>query len=64
MGLPTLRSSQDCAAILPDEATPPPGNSVVWKGLSRLTDIHLGFLLAIQDGSHLRGREGHEAIAS
>jgi hypothetical protein len=25
---------------------PPPGNMVVWRGLSRLTDIHLGYLLA------------------
>jgi hypothetical protein len=28
---------------------PPPGNMVVWRGLSRLTDIHLGFLLATHD---------------
>ena len=28
---------------------PPPGNMVVWRGLSHLTDIHLGFLLATQD---------------
>ena len=28
---------------------PPPGNMVVWRGLSRLTDIHLGFLLATTD---------------
>lgn len=27
---------------------PPPGNMVVWRGLSRLTDINLGFLLALQ----------------
>ena len=25
---------------------PPPGNLVIWRGLSRLTDLHLGFLLA------------------
>ncbi len=25
---------------------PPPGNMLIWRGLSRLTDIHLGFLLA------------------
>lgn len=25
---------------------PPPGNTVMWRGLSRLTDIELGFLLA------------------
>jgi len=28
---------------------PPPGNMVVWRGLSRLTDIHLGYLLATHD---------------
>jgi hypothetical protein len=28
---------------------PPPGNTVLWRGLSRLTDIHLSFLLATQD---------------
>jgi Transposase DNA-binding/Transposase DDE domain len=28
---------------------PPPGNMLVWRGLSRLTDIHLGFLLATHD---------------
>lgn len=27
---------------------PPPGNLVVWRGLSRLTDIHLGFELKNQ----------------
>jgi len=25
---------------------PPPGNMVIWRGFSRLTDIHLGFTLA------------------
>lgn len=24
---------------------PPPGNTIIWRGLSRLTDIHLGFEL-------------------
>jgi hypothetical protein len=28
---------------------PPPGNMLIWRGLSRLTDIHLGFLLATHD---------------
>jgi Transposase DNA-binding/Transposase DDE domain len=28
---------------------PPPGNIVIWRGVSRLTDIHLGFLLAKGD---------------
>ena len=25
---------------------PPPGNTVMWRGLSRLTDVNLGFMLA------------------
>ena len=25
---------------------PPPGNLVIWRGFSRLNDIHLGMLLA------------------
>lgn len=28
---------------------PPPGNTVMWRGLSRLTDIQLGYLLAKGD---------------
>jgi hypothetical protein len=27
-------------------ADPPPGNRVMWRGLTKLNDIHLGFLLA------------------
>jgi len=27
---------------------PPPGNTVIWRGLSRLVDIELGFLLRSQ----------------
>ena len=27
---------------------PPPGNLVMWRGLSRLTDIQLGFILGAQ----------------
>jgi hypothetical protein len=27
---------------------PPPGNTVIWRGLSRLTDIEIGFLLGAQ----------------
>jgi hypothetical protein len=30
-------------------ADPPPGNMVMWRGMARLTDIHLGFLLAKED---------------
>ena len=25
---------------------PPPGNTVMWRGLSRRTDINMGFMLA------------------
>jgi len=28
---------------------PPPGNIVVWRGLSRLMDIVIGYQMAIQD---------------
>jgi hypothetical protein len=28
---------------------PPPGNVVMWRGLSRLTDIELGYLIASGD---------------
>ena len=27
----------------------PPGNTVIWRGLSRLTDIETGFLLGAQN---------------
>lgn len=27
---------------------PPPGNTVIWRGLTRLTDIVLGMQLAIE----------------
>jgi hypothetical protein len=27
---------------------PPPGNTVIWRGLTRLTDIQLGFILGAQ----------------
>lgn len=27
---------------------PPPGNIVMWRGITRLTDIQLGFLLGVQ----------------
>ncbi len=28
---------------------PPPGNTVIWRGMARLTDIELGYLLASKD---------------
>ena len=27
---------------------PPPGNTVIWRGLSRLTDIELGIMIGAQ----------------
>jgi len=27
---------------------PPPGNAVMWRGLARLTDIELGFIIGAQ----------------
>jgi len=27
---------------------PPPGNTVMWRGVSRLTDIELGFVMGAQ----------------
>jgi hypothetical protein len=28
---------------------PPPGNAVMWKGLTRLTDIEIGYMAATKD---------------
>jgi hypothetical protein len=33
---------------LPRSRDPPPGNIVMWRGLARLTDIELGFMVAIE----------------
>jgi hypothetical protein len=33
-------------ARLARASDPPPGNLVIWRGFSRLNDIHLGMLLA------------------
>jgi hypothetical protein len=30
------------------ETDPPPGNTVIWRGLSRLTDIKLGVMIGMQ----------------
>jgi hypothetical protein len=32
-------------------ADPPPGNTVMWRGLARLTDIEIGFELAKNVGN-------------
>ena len=31
---------------------PPPGNTVIWRGLSRLTDIELGIMIGVQLGGN------------
>jgi hypothetical protein len=31
------------------KSDPPPGNVVMWRGLSRLTDIEFGYLIASGD---------------
>jgi hypothetical protein len=31
---------------------PPPGNMVMWRGMSRLTDIELGYLMATENVSN------------
>ena len=36
------------AGYLARASDPSPGNTVVWRGMARLTDIHLGFLIGIQ----------------
>ena len=28
---------------------PSPGNTVIWRGMSRLTDIEIGFLMGVKD---------------
>jgi len=39
--------AQYLAELSPDRCAhdPPPGTMVMWRGLSKLNDIHLGFLL-------------------
>ena len=36
---------------------PPPGNTVIWRGLSRLTDINLGFMLARVPNTRTRPKQ-------
>src|SRR4051794_601399 len=45
---------------------PPPGNTVIWRGLSRLTDIALGAKLAIPEPrcGELKGCEQHQGAGS
>ena len=38
---------------------PPPGNMVIWRGVSRLTDIALGFTLASNKCGYLKGKKQH-----
>jgi hypothetical protein len=39
---------------------PPPGNQVIWKGLSRLMDMELGFILGAKlVGNYYSGIQNH-----
>jgi hypothetical protein len=33
---------------------PPPGNTVMWRGMRRLTDIQIGYELALKRSGQLR----------
>jgi hypothetical protein len=41
-----IRKMAKLGGYLARASDPPPGNLVVWRGFSRLNDIHLGMLLA------------------
>ena len=41
-----IRKMAKLGGYLARASDPPPGNLVVWRGFSRLDDIHLGMLLA------------------
>ena len=43
---PYLTKVAQLGGYLARTKDPPPGNTVMWRGLSRLTDINLGFMLA------------------
>ena len=41
-----IRKMAKLGGYLAQASDPPPGNLVIWRGFSRLNDIHLGMLLA------------------
>jgi len=41
-----IRKMAKLGGYLTRASDPPPGNLVIWRGFSRLNDIHLGMLLA------------------
>jgi hypothetical protein len=41
----TCKQNQKCEKLW---TLPPPGNTVIWRGLSRLTDIELGIMIGAQ----------------
>jgi hypothetical protein len=45
---PFISSSSPGSGCLARTKDPPPGNTVMWRGLTRLTDIQLGFVLGTQ----------------
>jgi hypothetical protein len=44
-----LRQLAQLGSYLARAGDTPPGNMVIWRGMARLTDIEIGFLLATQD---------------
>lgn len=44
----TLNKIAKLGGYLARASDPPPGNIVMWRGLSRLTDIELGFNLVMK----------------
>lgn len=45
---PYLKKIARLGGYLARAKDPPPGNAVMWRGISRLTDIELGFVLGAQ----------------
>ena len=41
-----IRKMDKLGGYLARASDPPPGNLVIWRGFSRLNDIHLGMLLS------------------
>jgi hypothetical protein len=58
--LPTyIRKMAKLGGYLEQASDPPPGNLVIWRGFSRLNDIHLGMLLAKGNMGNWKDRRTH-----
>ena len=51
-----IRKMAKLGGYLARASDPPPGNLVVWRGFSRLNDIHLGMLLAKRNVGNCKDR--------